>query len=143
MAKQVIFNLLDSEQDHLMLACQLSADFYRNNQRVFIFCDDQQMAHKIDEMLWSFDSDSFVPHNLPGEGQFKGSPVEISWQAPTNLRNVLINLASEVPNFAGQFNKTYDFVPNDETLKKLARLRYRGYQQLGLQVSTEQIGQLA
>ena len=142
MTSQVFFNLLDanseqlSEQDHLQLACVKAASFYRQNQRVFIFCDDQQMAHSIDELLWAFDADSFVPHNLPGEGLHSGSPVEISWQAPTNNRNILINLSSQVPSFASQFSQIIDFVPTDEALKKLARLRYRAYQQLGFNVST-------
>ncbi|WOH37211.1 DNA polymerase III subunit chi [Thalassotalea fonticola] len=146
MTGQVFFNLLDansdteSEQDHLTgylnLACVKAADFYRQNQRVFIFCDDQQMAHKIDELLWAFDANSFVPHNLPGEGLNSGSPVEISWQAPTNNRNILINLSGQVPSFASQFSQIIDFVPTDEALKKLARLRYRAYQQLGFNVST-------
>jgi DNA polymerase-3 subunit chi len=101
-----------------------------------MFCDDQQMAHQIDELLWSFESDSFVPHNLPGEGLASGSPVEISWQAPTNNRTVLINLSGEVPSFASQFSQIIDFVPADDELKKLARLRYRSYQQLGFTVNT-------
>lgn len=149
MSAQVFFNLLDgktanhSEQDHLTLACQKAALFYRQNQRVFIFCDDQQDAHKIDELLWAFDSDSFVPHNLPGEGFQNGSAVEISWQAPNNNRQILINLSSQVPSFASQFSHIIDFVPVDETLKNLARLRYRAYQQLGFNVSTQPGNQAA
>lgn len=149
MNAQVFFNLLNgndaklSEQDHLTLACQKAALFYRQNQRVFIFCDNQQDAHKIDELLWAFDSDSFVPHNLPGEGLHNGSAVEISWQAPTNNRQILINLSSEVPSFASQFSHIIDFVPAEETLKKLARLRYRAYQKLGFNVTTQPNNQAA
>ena len=147
---QVIFTLLNETkvddaqasqpavkvQDHLYWACIKAAQCYRNQQRVFIFCDNQQVAHQIDELLWSFSTDSFVPHNLPGEGLNSGSPVEISWQAPTNQRHILINLASELPSFASQFSQIIDFVPSDEALKKLARIRYRGYQQLGFKVTT-------
>ena len=61
--------------------------FYRQNQRVFIYTQDQQSAHDIDEMLWAFDPDSFVPHNLIGEGPKQGAAVEISWQhRPTAAR---------------------------------------------------------
>ncbi|KGJ89339.1 DNA polymerase III subunit chi [Thalassotalea sp. ND16A] len=124
------------QSNYLYWACVKAAICYRQNQRVFMFCDDQQMAHQLDELLWSFESDSFVPHNLSGEGLASGSPVEISWQAPTNNRNVLINLSGEVPSFASQFSQIIDFVPVDDELKKLARLRYRSYQQLGFTVNT-------
>ncbi|MDX2319940.1 DNA polymerase III subunit chi [Colwelliaceae bacterium BS250] len=148
MTAQVIFHLLNGASDsadeesvnqsadHLELACVQAADLYRKKQRVFIYVDDQKSAHQIDELLWAFDAQSFVPHNLPGEGLHSGSPVEISWQAPTNNRNVLINLSSNVPDFARQFSQIIDFVPEQDELKKQARLRYRGYQQLGFSVET-------
>ena len=44
-------------------ACLQASHFYRQNQRVYIYAQDQQHAEQIDEMLWAFDSDSFVPHN--------------------------------------------------------------------------------
>ena len=144
MTAQVIFHLLngtgesadEQSADHLELACVQAANLYRQKQRVFIYVDDQKSAHQIDELLWAFDAQSFVPHNLPGEGLQSGSPVEISWQAPTNNRNVLINLSSKVPDFARQFSQIIDFVPEQDELKQQARLRYRGYQQLGFSVDT-------
>ncbi|MFT6919390.1 MAG: DNA polymerase-3 subunit chi, partial [Cognaticolwellia sp.] len=53
-------------QLHLHYACLQAVHFYRQNQRVFIYTQDQQSAHDIDEMLWAFDPTSFVPHNLIG-----------------------------------------------------------------------------
>jgi DNA polymerase-3 subunit chi len=126
---------VSDEQTHLHYACLQAAHFYRQNQRVFIYTQDQQTAHAIDEMLWAFDPDSFVPHNLIGEGPKQGAAVEISWQAPTNRRAVLINLTSTVPNFANQFTYFIDFVPTDETMKAQARERFRTCRQWGFQVA--------
>ena len=138
MQKQATFFLLDENTSNksttdllLFCACQQAAIAYRQQQKVFIYTQNQTQAHDIDEMLWAFEADSFVPHNLMGEGPSYGSPVEISWQAPSNRRAVLINLTTTVPSFAHQFVKVIDFVPNDETLKQQARTRYRAYQQLG------------
>ena len=138
MQKQATFFLLDENTSNksttdllLFCACQQAAMAYRQQQKVFIYTQNQTQAHDIDEMLWAFEADSFVPHNLMGEGPSYGSPVEISWQAPSNRRAVLINLTTTVPSFAHQFAKVIDFVPNDETLKQQARTRYRAYQQLG------------
>lgn len=127
----------DKQYLSLLHSCFQAAHFYRQNQRVFIFCQNQEQAHQIDELLWSFEPDSFVPHNLVNEGQKNGAVVEISWQAPTNRRPVLINLTSTVPNFAHQFSQIIDFVPSDEHLKQNARERFKMYRQLGFQVDNQ------
>ncbi|WP_085298295.1 DNA polymerase III subunit chi [Cognaticolwellia mytili] len=126
---------VSEQQLHLYYACLQAAYFYRQNQRVFIYTQDQESAHNIDEMLWAFDPTSFVPHNLIGEGPKQGAAVEISWQAPTNRRAVLINLTSDVPNFANQFSHLIDFVPADETLKEQARNRFRTCRQWNFNVA--------
>ena len=145
MNTQVMFYLLDQENSNdknyasLLHACFQAAYFYRQNQRVFIYSQNQQQAHQVDELLWSFEPDSFIPHNLVGEGPKSGAAVEISWQKPTNRRPVLINLTSTVPNFADQFSQIVDFVPSDEELKQLARERFKTYRQLGFQVDNQPV----
>lgn len=122
-------------------ACLQASYFYRQNQRVFIYSQDQKSAEQIDEMLWAFDSDSFVPHNLSGEGPKQGAAVEISHQAPRGRRPVLINLSSTVPDFASQFQLIVDFVPSNETLKQLARERFKTCRQRGFQVDNQAVAE--
>ena len=144
MQTQVMFYLLsekttssDDTSSALYHACLQASYFYRQNQRVFIYCQDQKQAEAVDELLWSFDSDSFVPHNLNGEGPKQGAAVEISTQAPQGRRPVLINLTTTMPNFANQFQFIVDFVPSDEHLKQLARERFKMCRQWGFQVDNQ------
>lgn len=130
---------ITSEQAVWRQACIEAAKCYRNNQRVFIYTPNQEAAHQIDELLWSFDPDSFIPHNLVGEGPKSGAAVEISWQAPTSRRPVLINLTDQVPNFGSNYSQIIDFVPSDEAKKQLARERFKTCRQYGLQVETQQV----
>ncbi len=149
MQTQVMFYLLPDQDETktseidtssaLYHACLQACYFYRQNQRVFIYTQDQNKAEQIDEMLWAFDSDSFVPHNLSGEGSKQGAAVEISYQAPHGRRPVLINLTSTVPNFASQFQFIVDFVPSDNTLKQQARERFKTYRQWGFQVESQAV----
>ena len=149
MQTQVMFYLLpDEDKDDASgktassahyHACLQASYFYRQNQRVFIYTQDQQSAEQIDELLWAFESDSFVPHNLSGEGPKQGAAVEISHQAPRGRRPVLINLSSTVPDFASQFQLIVDFVPSDEKLKQLARERFKACRQLGFQVDNQAV----
>ena len=129
----------DEVNQLLHQACLQAAHYYRQNQKVFIYTQDQKSAHDIDEMLWAFEPDSFVPHNLMGEGPRNGAVVEISWQMPTNRRPILINLTSTVPNFASQFSTIIDFVPTDETLKQQARERFRTCRQWGFAVDNQAV----
>ncbi len=144
MQKKVTFYSLsdnqESENSHQQVtlhACIQAANCYRQNQRVFIYTSDQQSAHNIDEMLWAFDANAFVPHNLVGEGPKQGAAVEISWQPPRNRRPVLINLTSTMPHFASQFSTIIDFVPVDESLKVLARERWKACKQNGFHVENQ------
>ncbi len=122
-------------------ACLQASHFYRQNQRVFIYTQDQTQAEQVDELLWAFDSDSFVPHNLVGEGPKQGAAVEIGSQTPRGRRSVLINLTSTVPEFANQFRFIVDFVPSDETLKQQARERFKTCRQWGFQVDNQSVEQ--
>lgn len=129
-------NELSTTPAHFALACQLCADLYRAKQRVFVYTADQQQAEAFDELLWQFDAERFVPHNLSGEGPKYGAPVEISWQAPKQARPVLINLADTVPAFANRFTQIIEFVPADAQLKAQARERFKHYRQLGVNPQT-------
>ena len=148
MQTQVMFYLLKDEVTDetdndtcsaLYHACLQASYFYRQKQRVYIYTQDQKHAEQVDEMLWAFDSDSFVPHNLVGEGPKQGAAVEIGFQAPQGRRQVLINLTSTVPNFANQFQFIVDFVSSDEALKQQARERFKTCRQWGFQVDNQAV----
>jgi DNA polymerase-3 subunit chi len=141
---QVTFYILNENNnvavpEHFAQACSLAAFYYQQNRKVFIYTDNQQDAFMVDEYLWQFDGDSFVPHNLLGEGPQFGTPVEISWMPPTHPRPVLINLSLQLPDFSNNFQQIIDFVPCDEQLKIAARLRYSAYKKLGHSLSTKNV----
>lgn len=148
MQTQVMFYLLPelttppAETDspaHWFQACVQACFCYRNNQRVYIHADDQATAHAIDEMLWGFEPDTFVPHNLVGEGPTQGAPVEIGFQKPKSRRPFLINLAGNIPSFASNYSHIIDFVPAEPELKQQARERFKQYRHAGFQIETQQL----
>ncbi|BDY03366.1 DNA polymerase III subunit chi [Ferrimonas sp. YFM] len=140
------FYLIDANADgalsaHLSLACQLAANCYRQGKPVYLHCEDQAQAEQMDETLWQFDADRFVPHNLVGEGPRGGAPVEIghNGQFSSKKRPVLINLAAKAPQFAVEFAQIFDFVPAADDAKALARERYRAYRQMGVELTTHDL----
>ena len=121
------------------LVCRLATDCYRQGLGVFIYTRDKNQAEALDELLWQQQPDSFVAHNLQGEGPRQGAPVVLSWQAPHSPRPVLINLHPQAPAFARRFNQLIDFVPPDEEAKQLARERFKAYRQAGFELTTEPV----
>ncbi|TMP87375.1 DNA polymerase III subunit chi [Pseudoalteromonas ruthenica] len=124
---------------HFDLGARLACEQYRQGQRVFIFVDNRDDAHLVDQHLWAFDADCFVPHNLQGEGPRAGAAVEIGQTPPVSRRSVLINLASSVPDFIRRFDTVFDFVPADDTRKHQARARYKQLRDLGAQLATQKV----
>ncbi len=145
---QAIFYLEESptitQTQRWQWACDQAALYYHQSQRVYLFVNDQSQANQIDELLWQRDPTDFVPHNLITEGQPSGSPVEIGWQPNRHHghRHVLINLSDHAPNFAVTFSQVIDFVPYDDVLKPLARVRYQSYRQMGIQLHTASLPKL-
>lgn len=142
--KTAIFYLLNQHaiSDGLtaveQLVCNLAASKWREGKRVLIACEDNTQAFKLDEALWARDPDSFIPHNLAGEGSRYGSPVEICWpQRRGNVpRDLLISLLPTSADFSATFHEVIDFVPAEDALKQLARNRYKVYRSVGFRLTT-------
>ncbi|MBG5896204.1 DNA polymerase III subunit chi [Providencia stuartii] len=122
---------------HEWLACELAAQMWRDGKRVLVACETAEQAEKLDESLWQRDPHQFVPHNLAGEGPRYGAPIEICWPEKRGnaQRDILINLQSQFADFATAFHEVIDFVPIDETLKQLARERYKIYRSVGFNLT--------
>ena len=99
---QVTFYLMSQPDDAdasavERLACQLAADGWSAGH-LYLLCEDEAQALRLDELLWQLPPDRFVPHQLQGEsGQ---APVEIGHQPPRRRYACLINLARQTPLFA-------------------------------------------
>ncbi len=124
----------------LQLACRLIEKAYKNRHRVYIHAENQPEAHQLDELLWTYREDSFIPHNLYGEGPEPAPPIQIGFDAqPEKHRDILINLSSNIPTFYHQFNRVLELVPNDAALQESARNRFRQYRQQGFEIKTHKM----
>jgi len=123
------------------LTCHVAQQAFIKQQSVYIHCQNKEVAFEIDELLWQFEPSAFVPHNLKGEGPVTGSPVEIGFDrlGANKSRQLLINLADQVPPFAVNFGQIIDFVANDQQHKAVARERYRQYRDLGVELTTQNL----
>jgi DNA polymerase-3 subunit chi len=66
--------------------------------RALIRCDSAERAEAIDNLLWTYDDQSFVPHEQAGDGDSARQPVLITVEeANANAANVLFLVGGAVP----------------------------------------------
>ena len=139
---RVDFYLLASEQNDARwtVACRLLEKAYIKGHRVFVICDNQQDAELLDELLWTFRDDSFIPHNLQGEGPEPPPPVQICHgKEPRGFNDILINMTNQIPPFYTRFKRVMELVANVASEKELSRSRYREYRAKGCEMHTHHI----
>lgn len=129
----------NKEHDRQVFACRLAEKAYYQGHQIYIHTEDAEQAQQINQTLWSFRADSFVPHQLVDD-QDNSCPIVIGHDtSPPRLMDLLINLGSKQPPFFSQFERVAEFVNDDENNKLIGRERYRFYQQRGYELDTYNI----
>jgi DNA polymerase-3 subunit chi len=136
-----IYLLQDDSLDRDHYACRLIEKAYRHQHQVYVQTNSQAHAESLDELLWTFKEESFIPHNLLGEGPHKAPPVQLGTQtAPKQHRDILLHFLDDIPEACSRFSRILDVVAANEEHKAQARQRYRLYQQQQFTINTHPIG---
>lgn len=139
---RVDFYLLSSNESMALwsVACRLIEKAYLRGHRVFVFCESKEDAHLIDELLWTFKEDSFIPHNLQGEGPEPPPAVQIGFGVePRGYNDILVNLAKQIPPFASRFKRVIEIVDAQEESKAISREHYKEYRSKQYELFTHDI----
>lgn len=138
------YAISDGEPEaHLVIACRLIEKVVGLGYRVHVHAADLQQANRIDELLWTFRAESFLPHAMLASKDDQ-SPAELpitigfAQLSPQN-KDVLINLAPQVHEQHAAFSKISDLVAADAASLQSGRLRYRIYQSQGYHLDTHKL----
>lgn len=141
---RINFYIIESGTDEAIQSfiCRLTEKAYSQTNAVYIQAFDQQHARNLDELLWSFNNKSFIPHQLADE-QMDTSKVLIGYQAeskvPADHHDVLINFNHTTPTFFSQFERVAEIVSTDEVSREKGRERYRFYKDRGYALETHKM----
>lgn len=136
---RISFYILKGSEEHnrQVFACRLAEKAYYQGKHVYIHTESPEQAEQINQALWSFRADSFVPHQSVDSQNNNDCPVLIGHNAtPPKLMDLLINLSSDHPMFFSQFERVAEFVNDDDNIKAEGRERYRFYQHRGYELDT-------
>ena len=137
---QVDFYILVQAQQRGLFACRLAEKIYRLGKRVYIHTANEQHSRMLDDLLWTFQSGSFVPHECYQDQAASQSPVVIGHHAqPVADADVLINMSDEFPMFYSCFARVAEVVDGEEVVKIKGRDRFRLYREQGCTMLTHSI----
>lgn len=121
----------------LAKACRLIEAAYQQGRKVYVHTHNEDLALKLDDNLWTFTDNSFVPHNLLREHEQVPPPVQIGYADDLpKSRDVLVNLSDGILDYSHQFKRIIEIVPNDERCKAALREHYKYYRSQGFQIKT-------
>lgn len=128
-------------QERLRYACKIIQTAYRKGSFCYVLTDSPQQSHTLDELLWTFSPNSFIPHQMYQDElpQFPNTVLIGHQPAPAQWQKVILNLSSNPPADLTNTERLLEILDNDEQIKVLGRERFRHYKRLGIEPITHHI----
>jgi len=131
------FYLIDKprfREQPLLLVCELTKRAFAAQQPTLILTRDHAQAEALDELLWAFDEDAFIPHQLAGDDDDADTAVLI---VPPGMdtpdRPLVINLREHCPDV--RCERVLEVVAADPAERDGSRERWREYQRRGFEIA--------
>jgi DNA polymerase-3 subunit chi len=107
--------------------CRLVEKIRALGHEIFIQTGNESEAHRIDQLLWEYRPESFIPHSLLNEEDEAG--VKIGWneQRPAH-QDVYVNLDLAIPTDALKFDRILEIVVQSDDILLATRANYKQYQ---------------
>ena len=117
-------------EEPLRLVCELARKAHDANLPTLVLARDLEQAEALDELLWAFDEDAYIPHQIAGDDEDDLAPVLIATpDMDVPMRPLLVNLRDAAPE--GDFERVLEVVPADDSARGPLRERWKQYRQRG------------
>ena len=119
----------------LLLVCELAKKAFVAEQPTLILARSRAEAEALDEKLWEFDENAFIPHQIVGDGEDDAitAVLIVPPDAATPDRALVINLRDECA--PGLFERVLEVIPADEAERTGSRERWKTYKAAGFDVA--------
>lgn len=131
-------------QDRLLFTCRLVEKAYKIGHQLYIHTDDEQTAMRVDDTLWSYRTDSFIPHQRIDKAAATctpaPAPIEIGHNHdPQQHHDILINLAHKTPPFFSRFQRVAEVVVQQPDILESSRESFAFYRARGYPMHTHDL----
>ena len=121
-------------EEPMKLVCELARKSYDKGLWTLILARDAAQAEALDELLWSFDDDAYIPHQIAGDEEDELTPVLIATpDRDVPSRALVINLRDDT--YLGTCDRVLEVVPADASARGPLRERWKHYQSMGFEVN--------
>jgi DNA polymerase-3 subunit chi len=148
MTERVDFYVLKSAaaKQRWAFACRLTEKAYLKDLKILIVNDSLADAKALDELLWTFNERSFIPHQICLDEQSvdPATPVHLTVEsAALPVADLLVNLAHRLPAQLERYARIAEIIDADEERRRLGRERFKAYRDLKFTLQTHQIDESA
>jgi DNA polymerase-3 subunit chi len=136
---RVDFYVLPENSSAERFACTIATKAWQQGHTVYFETASREAAAVMDDLLWTFNDISFLPHAVAEDGA-PAERVVIGWhnRPPENFE-VLINLTPEIPTTAERFARIVEIVAGDQQQRNEARNRYKAYRERGYELHNHKL----
>ena len=105
--------------------------------RAIVLAGSPERVEDLNNVLWTYEDSSWLPHGSSGDGQAEEQPVFLTTEDENpNGADVLVAVDGCTPALAEGFTRIIDmFDGRDETMVAAARQRWRGYLDQGFDLT--------
>ncbi len=121
--------------DRNLHAARLVDKAWRQGDRVCIVCDQHNQAEELDELLWAFTPDAFIPHSIVPDATTRcPDPVGILLCEPASEDwDTVVVLSEQLPADADRFRRLALVAHNDPQTLNIARSQFRQLRAMGIE----------
>lgn len=116
-----------------LLVCELAKRALAAALPTLILTRSLEQAESLDDRLWSFEEDAYLPHQIAGDDDDDNTPILlVPPGARAADRALVINLREECAE--GHYESVKEVVPADPAEREQSRKRWTQYRQRGFEV---------
>lgn len=133
---EAVFYKIPGSEKCSVMTCKIIARAYREGFRVFINTNNTEETKTLDDLLWTFSDESFIPHSLANDATTAEAPnllVQIGETNPPLESDIVIHFHEAAPHRFNQLKRLIEIVPVDnEAWSATAREHYKALKQAGI-----------
>lgn len=130
-------------QEKERFTCRLVEKAWHQGYRIYIHTESAEQLERLDNLLWTFKQDSFLPHDIYPEVTNSVAPIRLGCSDTLSDFNgqVLVNLASNIPSFFNHFARIAEIIIDDNS-RETGRQHFRFYREQKFVLNTHEIDKL-
>jgi DNA polymerase-3 subunit chi len=148
MTERVDFYVLKSAaaRQRWAFACRLTEKAYLRDLSVVIANDTLADARALDDLLWTFNERSFIPHDICQDEHSMDRAAKVhlvALPAPAPGADLLVNLTARLPAGWERYPRIAEIIDADEERRRLGRERFKTYREFKAVLETHQLDDAA